>query len=321
MVSLCFAVLLVLASPTRQVPAPSAAEKFWIAGRYDGNEVIVYFDKVAFGSAPIAGATKLPFPVADRFFSVVALPEAYVTQLQKAPTAEHFKLGDRYDLLLEGGFVESFTLTTLVGFQNDEGSGNDSYIGALGTMDREGALLFRENYFVATRQAGRSAIAARYPLTASRVRQPVPFEIETQIASRMRERVAAEPRLSVSPEARSLSPAFVIEPFTVSDGSLRYHVRAEWREGRESDYGLRHAFAAWMTPSPTLRILATEQLSFGPDANIEEELLTVVDLGQGRTGAVISTTASAGRATILVEYRDGVPRSQMRVLQTIAAGD
>ena len=137
----------------------------------------------------------------------------------------------------------------------------------------------------------------------------------------MQDRLKSEARLAVSPAAASLSPAFVIEPFTVADGSLRYHVRAEWRSGRDSGYDLMHAFAAWMSSVPALRILATEQLSFASDANVEEELLTVVDLGQGRTGAILSIWNMASRGMRLVEYRDGVQLSQMRTLQTVVWGD
>lgn len=104
------------ASTTKPGLAQGAPERFWIAGRYDGNRVIVYFDVVKFGIEPIPGAAKISFPVANRFFGPVALPESYVAQFQKTPTAERFKLGDRYDLLLEDGIVAPFILTTLVGF-------------------------------------------------------------------------------------------------------------------------------------------------------------------------------------------------------------
>lgn len=321
-------ILLVSANATSplSVRAQGSPERFWIAGRYDGNRVIVYFDAVKFDLAipPAAappGATKIPLSVADGFFSPVALPASYIAQFQRTTSAERFKLGDRYDLLLGDGYVVTFTLTTLVGFHSDEQVGNDSYIGALGTVDRENSLLFQGNYFVAKRHEDRPAKTGTYPRTASRVRKPIPFDVQTQIASRMRERLKSETRLSVSALAEGLSPAFITEPFTLADGSLRYHVRAEWRAGREVGYDLQHAFAAWLTSAPTLRILATEQLSFGSDANIEEELLAVVDLGQGRTGAVVSTWGGDTRAMRLVEYRDGLQLSQMRTLQIIAFGE
>ena len=310
------------------VPQPARTqgptERFWIAGRYDGNSVIVYFDAVKFGvptGKTPPGAKKIAPPVADLFFNPVALSETDIAQFQTGPSAERFKPGDRYDLLMGNGSVGTFTLTTLVGFHSDEESGNDSYIGALGTMERENALIFQGDYFVATRHEDRSAGTGSYPRTASRIRQPIPFDVQTQIASMVRDRLKSEARLAVSPAAASLSPAFVIEPFTIADGGLRYHVRAEWRAGREKGYDLMHAFAAWMTSVPALRILATERLSFASDANIQEELLTVVDLGRGRTGAVLSIHNPASRGALLVEYRDGVQLSQMRALQTVAVGD
>lgn len=120
-----------------------APERFWIAGRYDGSRVIVYFDTVKFGGTIPADAGKIPDPVAEGFFSPQALSERYVASFQRGQAAERFKVGDRYDLMMDNGVVGTFTLTSLVGFESDEGSGNDSYIGALGTLDRYSLSCYR----------------------------------------------------------------------------------------------------------------------------------------------------------------------------------
>jgi len=47
----------------------------------------------------------------------------------------------------------------------------------------------------------------------------------------------------------------------------------------------------------------------------------VVDLGGGRTGIIVTRSGEDSNSTDLVEYRDGVDLGQMRVLQSIGAGE
>src|SRR6185369_2006255 len=96
-------------------------------------------------------ASKIAYPIADLFFIPVGLPPAYFASFQQKPGAEHFSVGDRYDLLLGDGGVTTVKLTTLVGFQSDEVVGNDSFIGALGTVEDPDWLLFSRNYYVVRR--------------------------------------------------------------------------------------------------------------------------------------------------------------------------
>ena len=49
------------------------------------------------------------------FFDPVELPASYIARFQATPNAEHFALGDRYDLLLGNGIITMVKLTTLVG--------------------------------------------------------------------------------------------------------------------------------------------------------------------------------------------------------------
>src|SRR5438105_1640466 len=115
--------------------AQTTSERLWMAGRYDRNHLVMYFSAVKFNGTVPPDAAKIAEPKADAFFYPVGLPAAYVSQLQKkTPRTEKFSVGDRYDLLLDGGRVATITLDRLVGFENDEQVGNDSYIGALGRV-------------------------------------------------------------------------------------------------------------------------------------------------------------------------------------------
>jgi hypothetical protein len=75
-------------------------ERFWLAGRYDGNRVVVYFDAVKFEGTLSSNARKIPPPVAKAFFEPAEVPASYIARFQKMPDAEHFAIGERYDLLL-----------------------------------------------------------------------------------------------------------------------------------------------------------------------------------------------------------------------------
>ena len=97
------------------------------------------------------GASKIVEPVVDGFFEAVELPASYVARYQQTAAAEHFSLGDQYDLLAGDGRAVAVTLTTLVGTEGDEEVGNDSYIGALGTVADRDIGYLRKQYFAVRR--------------------------------------------------------------------------------------------------------------------------------------------------------------------------
>ena len=77
------------------------------------------------------------------------------------------------------------------------------------------------------------------------------------------------------------------QAFQLAGGSLRYYVRAHWKSGREKPGELPFSLAAWMTPPPSLHILAVEKRISGYHDLGLPELLNVVDLGNGRTGIIL----------------------------------
>ena len=80
------------------------------------------------------------------------LPWSYIAKLQQLSDAEHFKVGDKYDLILGCGMTATVTLTTIVGTEGDEPVGNDSYIGALASLDdSDKEFLLSRNYYVVRR--------------------------------------------------------------------------------------------------------------------------------------------------------------------------
>jgi hypothetical protein len=128
------------------------SERFWLAGRFDGNRVIVYFDAVKFDRTVPSIAERLTDPVVAGFFMPKKLPWSYIAKFQKRPDAEQFKVGDKYDLLMDCGMAAPVTLTTMIGTEGDEEVGNDSYIGALATpSNSEHLLLFSNSFYVLRR--------------------------------------------------------------------------------------------------------------------------------------------------------------------------
>jgi hypothetical protein len=204
------------------------SERFWLAGRYDGNRVVVYFDAVKFEGTMSSNARKIANPAASAFFSPVELPESYIERFQKRPIGEHFAIGDRYDLLL-GGTVATIKLTSLVGCETDEEVGNDSFIGALGTVEKDDALVFTNDYYAVRRhqepQSDRAQpkSSAQYLKHAGLRDEPVRFDIETRIAEILNLRMKMEATDAERRVAGNVSPAFKVQPFQVADGSLRYY--------------------------------------------------------------------------------------------------
>jgi hypothetical protein len=329
LIALPLAVLL-LAAPVHgaRTLAQSQPERFWLAGRYDGNRVIVYFDTVQFQGTIPTNAKKIAFPVVEGFFRPVVLSPSYVARFQKKPGAEHFAIGDRYDLLFGTGMVATMTLTSLVGSESDEFVGNDSFLGALGTVEKPDYLLWTKGYYAVRRH--READAVKRPRTAEDYRryahlsdEPVPFDTQTRIAELLTERMKTEATATERQDAADVAPAFHVQPFHVADGSLRYYVRAEWKSGRAKNNEAAYVLAAWMTTAPTLHIIAIERRTSpysGINANLPV-LLNVVDLGAGRTGLIAHTSGLDSVALTLVEYRDGASLRGMRALQAISVGE
>ncbi len=311
------ALLFVLLIDSSPVAAQNARERFWLAGRYDGNRVVIYFNAVKFGSPAPPNPVKIASPVAQGFLTPEALPARYIARLQHGPDAEHFRVGDHYDLLAGGNEVATVTLTTLVGSEGDEGVGNDSYIGALGTLDDHDGMLNASSYYVVRRHAespGGTLQPRPNPLAGyvGLVNEPVRFDVQAQIV----------PLLNQRWKTATASPAFTTQAFTLFDGSLRYYVRAQWRPGDEPRGDPTHVLGAWLTRSPKLHMMAVERQT--SNYGFEYALPTlhnVVDLGHGKVGMIVSLAGEDSAWLELVEYRDGVALAQMRRLQIIGSAE
>jgi hypothetical protein len=305
------------------------AEHFWLAGRYDGNRVVIYFDAVKFKGTMSSNARKIAEPVASGFFAPVELPASYVAQFQETPNAEHFAIGDRYDLMLGDGTIATIKLTTLVGCETDEEVGNDSFIGALGTVENEEALVLAKDYYAVRRHQESQSnetkpkTAAEYLKIARLDDEPLRFDIESQIAELLNERMKMETTDAERSLAASVAPSFKVQPFHAADGSLRYYVRAEWNPGEGPQDRPSYVLGAWMTPLPTLHILAVQKRTSpydGFESNLPD-LLNVVDLGDGKTGMIVHIQGLDSTELHLLEYRDGVDLKSMRLLQSIGSGE
>ena len=235
---LLFGLLAVHSTPTFGQNDP---ERFWLAGRYDGDRVVVYFDALKFKGAMLSKSSKISRPVADAFFEPVELPASYIADFQKTPNVEHFAIGDRYDLLLGNGIVATIKLTTLIGCETDEEVGNDSFIGALGTIEKNDFLVFTQGYYAVRRHQEpqgdgakpRPKITAEYLKYAHLVDGPVQFGVQNKIATLLNEHLKMEANDAVRRKAELAPLAFDVQPFSVADGSLWYYVRAEWKSGSE----------------------------------------------------------------------------------------
>jgi len=313
---------------SRNVPflGQTAPERFWLAGRYDGNRIIVYFDAVKFRETVPKDAVKIAHPIADSFFNPVGLPPDYVARFQQKPGAEHFSIGDHYDLLLGDGGTTTVTLTTLVGFEGDEQVGNDSFIGALATPERADRLIFTRDYYVVRRhiEPPPNTPKPKFDPKAPIVRldpDPVPFDIETRAATLITERMkgAATPE-DLRRRAEKISPTLTVQRFTIADGSTRYLLWADWRSAQGPGYESTVRLAAWLAPSPSLHFLAVEPPGAG-DGVQKENLLNVVDLGSGRTGIVVYIEGADSRGIQLKEYKDGADLKHMRAIQSVGVAE
>jgi len=320
--------LLVIAIAILSVQCQSAlaqtqSERFWIAGRYDWNRVLIYFDAVQFEGKFPEKVEKIPCPIQIGFFCPVKLPASVITQFQRRPDSEHFALGDKYDLFVDGSSVATVTLTTLVGFESDEGVGNDSFIGALGTLeeDKQDWLDFAKSYLVVRRHRDvkepkeGNGIPTDF---ASLVEEPVQFDIQSKIVALLEERMNAFLTGEQRRQAQGVSPLFTVQQFRLSDGSSRYYARAAWKSVVGDAVKPFLALGAWITPSPTLHVQAVENT-----INFEylPELLNVIDLRNGNAAIIVKQSGNDSGAISLLEYHDGVDLDHMRMFQSIGAGE
>ena len=110
------------------------------------------------------------------------------------------------------------------------------------------------------------------------------------------------------------------QAFTLADGSLRYYVRCAWQIQLSAMDPL-FALAAWINPNPALHIVGveTKTSSYGFES-ATPRLMNVLDLGDGRTAVIISSSGEDSGAVSLYEYADGGIRN-MHELQSLAAGE
>lgn len=304
------------AVPQARNEAPPG-ERVWIAGRYDANRIIVYLDSAEFRDTVPTSARKIAAPKADGFFTPMAMSAGDIAHFQKHAGAERPEVGERLDLVLDSGHVATVSLSTLVGFMNDEGVGNSSYVGGLATLSAADLPYLTRDYYV-VRRRGTSA-----PKTSSHVgilAESVGASEREQISKLIAARLAADSDSAVRRDARQLPLKISdVTAFTVP-GGVRYYVRAVL-EGADRTHVCTKA-GVWLAAEPSLRITAIEPstctFDFPPAA---ERLLNVVDLGDGRVGLVMEFNGEDSRSIHLYEYRDGVGISGMRLLHSIGVAE
>jgi hypothetical protein len=314
--------------PGQTAPAQAKPEKFWLAGRYDGNHVIVYFNAVKFRGTLPPNKHELAPPVAERFYDPQRLPETYAVRFQKGSNAEHFAVGDKYDLLLDYGKVATVTLTTLVGSEMDEEVGNDSFAGALASLEKHDIPYAMKNYYVLRRHQEIQDNVSKQHSNPEKVdaglgTEPVRFDIQTQIVSLLVERMKIIANSTERHAADGISPEVEVQAFHLADGSLRYYARAAWSFDEGDSEKIGYALAAWIAPQPTLHILAVQTRSSPYDGleSVLPSLLNVIDLGEGKTGIIVEQNGEDSTSLDLVEYQDGVDLGHMRFLHSIGSGE
>jgi hypothetical protein len=147
--------------------------------------------------------------------------------------------------------------------------------------------------------------------------------VETQIARLLDERVKTEATRDERRITATVAPALRVQTFRLANGALRYYVRVEWKTGKEKALEYPYSLGAWITPVPTLHILAVEPRTSAGYA-IEDglpDLLNLVDLGAGKTGMILHLSGGESIALVLAEYRDGLATQKMRVLQSLSFGE
>jgi hypothetical protein len=343
------ALLALSVASLRLVPAiaqaPPPAPRFWLAGRYDGNRVIVFFDAMKFNGTVPRTAHTLPEPATLGFLLEKELPADYVAQLPRKAGVERFHLGDQYDVLMGDGRTATVTLTTLVGYVSDDEDDDPSYVGALAKANDAAALIGMRSYFALQRHisgspsgstlgkaeskdasGGTVAVPRGFApppesnsrMFASLFDEPVRFDVETQIAALLTERMHEEASATQLHDVANLAPTLAIQTLRLADGSLRYYARAEWRADETPEATPEFAMGAWIAPGPVLHILALEEPT-SPYGFLYElpMLLNVVDLGGGKTGIIADISGSGDSTLGLWEYRDGANLSHMHLYQSL----
>ncbi|HEV7219045.1 MAG: hypothetical protein ACHP8A_13040 [Terriglobales bacterium] len=324
--ALCLVFLVVgIAAQHGTAFAQGQPQRFWLAGRYDRNRVIVYFDAVKFNGTLPATEMKLT-PVATLFFDPVAVSASFIAPFQKGAASERFSLGGHYDLLLEENHIATVALTTFVGCETDEPVGNDSYVGALATLDDKDLPYFREDYYVLRRYPEKKSDVrsiTRIPAVWTRLEnEPVEFGVQSRAVALLTEQMNKFATDIQRRRAGRTSRVFQMQAFRTADGPLRYYARAEWKPEKDLDR-TSYALGAWISPSPELHILAIEKRTSGYEGfdYVLPNLINVVDLGNGKTGMIISKGGDDSIELDLVEYQDGADLRHMRMLQSIGTGE
>ena len=338
---MAWATLLGLPLVAQEAPA------YWIAGRYDSSHVVIVFDAVHYGLKPPAGAKDLPAAVAPdlyrlgEFFSV---PAALAARYQVQSRGERFAPGDVYDLLLGNarGYYETLTVTIVqcVGWQFDEGVGNDSYLGAVaavkpgrfgnGLMEAPGEL------FVVRRHVPGEKVQSRRQAPGI-MATPPQFAVETAIGRLLERWLPTELRRPGGVAATMAAPLYAaleagrgklrfdVQGVRLASGDIRYYVRAEWDlpPGLVPRHRVGLAMGAWLAPSPTLHIVSssiiyTNEDDTGIADNLVPALRNAVDLGDGATGVILMTQGGDGFGVALCAYSDKPP---LRVLSSFSAGE
>jgi hypothetical protein len=288
----------------------------WLAGRYDGSRVIVYFNAVHFGANPPADLRKLSPPVAGAFFDPFSLPNHLLTKFRKLPEWWPFSIGESYDLLLGGNDVVTVRVTDLVAAIGDEQVGNDSYVGGLANLTENGSLASSKDYFALQPHILRHVSLDN--THSALLDEPVPFNIQSDIASQLNQALN---------KPQQPAPAFTVQPFRSANGALRYYVRSEWREPGQ-DGKTTYARGAWFAwvPAPgggsSVHILARQEKT--SDYGFSEELpvlRNVVALDADTTGIIVTSDGEDSTSTCLLVYRDGIDLQHMSKLQCIEAGE
>ncbi len=312
-----FALVAMLASPVPGI-AQTRKPRFWLAGRYDGNRIVAFFDAVKFKGTVPRTARPLPIPATFGFLFQDELPAEYVAELRRKPGAEQFHIGDQYDLLLGDGRVATVTLTTLIGYVSDDEEDDPSYIGALAKVYGATTLLGTQGYYVLLRHGSSDDASCRPGIVAALFEEPVRFDVQTQIATLLTGRADAAATAEERRQIKNIAPTLSVQEFRLADGELRYYARVEWRAGDELEGAPVFAMGAWIAPKPTLHILALERIT-SPYGFVDElpNLLNVIDLGCGRTGIIANVTGPGDSTLGLWEYRDGADLNHMHLFQSL----
>jgi len=313
-----FIVAAAISPAMAQSPKPSEVPRFWLAGRYDGSHVIVFFDEVEFKGTIPRDARFLPVPTTPGFLFQQELPESYANRVRLDPNAERFHIGDYYDLLPGDGRIETVTLSTVVAYASDDEDDAPSYLGALAKVTDASALLGKQGYYALRRHENGASLATPSVAFASLSELPPRFDTEIKIAALLTEKMRITAKAFALSQAEKLAPILVVQEFRLANGNLRYYARAEWRETTSPGGPPAFALGAWIAPTPTLHILATEEIT-SPYGFVYElpNLLNVVDLGDGRTGIIANIIGPGEGILGLWEYRDGANLHQMHNFQKI----